>query len=147
MATAAAASEYASKLVKYRALGELADRTIDRTVVAASEDGVAQAVIAQMLDVSQAAVSKRLGKAAHLPEVDSPYDVALRCNAGEMTRADMVSTLIAWPYRPRPTGLDESMVDVAGSLDEVIRAHDRGFLTDQEYDAILRGVETQGTTT
>lgn len=143
MAPSTAAPDYASTIVKYRALSELADRTIDRTVSAASEDGLAQAQIAQMLDVSQAAVSKRLSKAERVPEHDSPYDVALRYRAGEMEQEEMFALLIGWEYKPRPGGLDEQMVDVAGSLDEVIRANDRGFLSDEEYDTILRGIQAR----
>ena len=138
------APDYAGTIVKYRALSELADRTIDRTVVDASEDGLAQGQIAQMLDVSQAAVSKRLSKAERLPEQDSPYDIALRYRAGEFDQAEMLRRLIGWDYKPRPEGLVEQMVDVAESLDEVIRANDRGFLTDEEYDTILHGIEARG---
>ena len=97
-----------------------------------------------MLDVSQAAVSKRLSKAERLPEQDSPYDIALRYRAGEFDQAEMLRRLIGWDYKPRPEGLVEQMVDVAESLDEVIRANDRGFLTDEEYDTVLRGIEARG---
>jgi hypothetical protein len=135
--------DFASEITRYRAVAELTERDMDRTVVAANQAGIPQGEIAKMLTVSQAAVSKRLGKAARLPTDDSPYDVALRRNAGKFSRDEMIERLINWDYLPRQTGFDEPMVDVPGSIDEVIRAHDSGFLSDEEYDTILKGIQAK----
>lgn len=129
-----------SVIVRSRARREIAERELQRAVRAARHAGATQADIAGRLAVSQAAISKRLAQAEPLDGDDSPYDVALRYAAGDLTREQLMSQLATFEYKPstQSPAYDEPFVDVPGSVDELIRALDEGYLSPEDYDEILR---------
>ena len=141
MTTTNVVQERLSEIVRSRARSEIADRELQRAVHAARTAGATQIEIAKQLAVSQAAISKRLAQAEPLDGDDSPYDVALRYAAGDVARDEMIAKLTAFEYQPatQSPAYDEPFVDVSGSLDELVRALDRGFLSEQDYDEILLG--------
>jgi len=90
------------------------------------------------LGVSQAAVSKMLVRARLAPEVagDTPWEVALRYAAGELSHEQMIETFTAWPWT-HDRFLDAESVwpeqYVRGSWQDVVRAADEGYISRQDY--------------
>lgn len=130
---------------------QLAELDELRALRIASSAGVTQVRLAAELKVSQPAVSgmlvKQLEVAALYPEGrhgSSPYEVAVRYEAGEITREELVAELGSWDYVPqdRSQGLDDDvLVYREGSFDEVERAADDGLIDDEAYDAIIEASE------
>lgn len=130
---------------------QLAELDALRSLRRASSLGVSQTRLAGVLKVSQPAVSGMLAKqvevAALYPEGrhgSSPYEVAERYAAGQITRDQLVAELGSWDYVPqdRARGLDDDvLVYRQGSFDEVERAADDGLIDDEAYDAIIEASE------
>jgi hypothetical protein len=70
----------------------------------------------------------------------SPYEIAERYSAGEITREQLVEELVRWEYRPaRATdGLDWMTGDSGEFSETVGRALDEGLIDDATYDEVLR---------
>lgn len=75
----------------------------------------------------------------------TPYEIAQRYDAGELTRKEVVDELGRWDYRPgSPSdGYDWSTHD-AGEFAEVERAHTDHLIEDTTYDEILVRYSEQG---
>lgn len=111
-----------------------------------------QVSLAVALKVSQAAVSKALSRAQAVPDPRpgfsgaSPYEIAQRYAAGELTRDQVIDELTRWPYDPSPTtdGWDSLIVDVPGTHTkaELVQALDDGLLEEDTYDAIGEATRT-----
>ncbi|QHC71663.1 hypothetical protein [Rathayibacter sp. VKM Ac-2801] len=100
--------------------------------------------LARLLRVAQTVVEGDLREAAAVPDVRSgfsggtPYEIAQRFAAGELTREQAVDELGRWRYRPgSPSdGFDWTTLD-PGGFEEVRRALSDGLLDDAMYDEIL----------
>ncbi|PQP16585.1 hypothetical protein [Rhodococcus opacus] len=114
------------------------------------EGGVTQTRLAQVIGVSQPAISQMLQRArVEAPDVrpgthgGTAYEVAARCAAGEIDRAMMRAELIGWEYdKPLASSGYPDVDDVrphaeCGFNHQVGRALTHGFLTDEDYDPIL----------
>jgi len=72
------------------------------------------------------------------PEVasDSPWEVALRYAAGELSHDQMIEVFTAWPWT-HDHFLDDASVwpeqYVRGSWQDLVRAADEGLLTGEDY--------------
>lgn len=103
-----------------------------------------QNALALELHISQPAVSKALEAAAAVDSVlpgfsgASPYEVAQRYAAGELSREQLVDELARWPYRPVDPGdgVDWNSY-VPSDFADVTRALSHGLIDDETYCAIL----------
>lgn len=118
-----------------------------------SKVNMSQRELAQVLRVSQPTLNKSLSRAAGVPEPRrgfsgaSPYEIAQRYAAEELSREEVIDELSRWEYAPDagPTdGYDSLLVDSPGSLDEVVQAFDDGLLEDEVYTTIIRNVAAAG---
>ncbi len=128
----------ADPLTAARAAKELAELRLLREALRAWEAGRAQVAIAEALGVSQAAVSKMLVRARLASEVvgDTPWEVALRYAAGELSNQQMIETLTAWPWtHDHFLDADSAWPEqyVRGSWQDVVRAADEGYLSREDY--------------
>jgi hypothetical protein len=77
---------------------------------------------------------------------DSPYEIARRCAAGEITRDEMIRALGRWPYVPMERMTD--LADDVGVLDEgtfpatVGDALRDGLISAEDYDTVLAAVSS-----
>lgn len=114
------------------------------------ERGFTQMRLAKIVGVSQPTISDMLRRA----RIDGPdlregthggtaYEIAARYAAGEIPRAAMMRELTGWEYErgaePNPfEWVDDGNPAVEGSFTmQVGRALRDGFLTDEDYDALL----------
>ncbi|RVW04423.1 hypothetical protein [Rhodococcus spongiicola] len=118
-----------------------------------SEAGVPQTVLAARVGVSQPAISDMLRRARlNAPDVrpgthgGTPYEIAARYAAGELDRETMIRELVEWEYEPPPEPNPLADIDTykpprrGGFNNQVGRAFDDKFLTDEEYNAVLDGL-------
>jgi hypothetical protein len=129
-------------LLVANAAAELAELRRLRAVAEAADAGRTQRDIAARLDISQPAVYKMLVRARHTRGLreQTPWEIVLRYAAGEITRAAALDALAGWPWRPdRVLDPDEPEPEqfVAGDWHELDRAVRSGYLTDDDYDAVL----------
>ncbi len=128
----------ADPLTAARAAKELAEVRLLREALRACEAGRSQVAIADVLGVSQAAVSKMLVRARLAPEVagDTPWEVVLRYAAGELSHEEMIEVLTAWPWT-HDRFLDAGSVwperYVRGSWQDLVRSVDDGYLSGEDY--------------
>lgn len=114
-------------------------------------EGVTQVQLAREIGISQPSVNSALKSAAAVLDVRpgfsgaTPYEIAQRFDAGELTREQVVDELGRWDYRPgSPSdGYDWSTYD-AGEFAEVERAHTEHLIDDGTYDEILVRYSEQG---
>lgn len=130
-------------LLAANAEGELAELHYLRAVAAAAEQGRTQREIAATLGISQSAVYKILVKARHTPALfeQSPWEVALRYAAGEITRDTMLDTFGTWPWTTdRVLDADEPEPEqfVRGNWGELSRAVRRGYLSREDYEVVFK---------
>ena len=125
-------------------------QTVDRLTylrtLRALADMMTQRDLADELRMTQPAVSQALKSAARIDDVrpgfsgGSPYEIAQRYAAGELTRAKAVDELTRWSYDPTPVsdGYDALIVDEPGTHaeDELVRALDDGLIDETIYDQI-----------
>jgi transcriptional regulator with XRE-family HTH domain len=122
-----------------------------RDLTEATALGASQTEIARELRVTQPAISKALRGAATTPPVlegfhgGSPYEIAERYAAGELTREQVVDELARWPYTPADPGdgVDWMTYD-PGTFDDVVRARRDGLLDTETYDAVLESQDELG---
>ncbi|MEE2061600.1 helix-turn-helix transcriptional regulator [Rhodococcus artemisiae] len=117
------------------------------------ERGFTQMRLAKIVGVSQPTISDMLRRA----RIDAPdlrrgthggtaYEIAARYAAGEITRAAMMRELTDWEYeRPAEANpfewADDGNPATEGSFTmQVGRALRDGFLTDEDYDALLEAL-------
>lgn len=129
-------------LATARAAKELAEIRLLRVVVREHDNGRSQVAIADALGVSQAAISKMLVRARLTPEVqdETPWEVALRYAAGELTREQMLDAFAAWPWTFSTfLDLDQAWPEqfVRGSWEDVGRAVRAGYLSEQDYEVVF----------
>ena len=94
--------------------------------------------------MTQPSISSALRSAARVaePREDSsgasPYEIAQRYSAGEMTREQTIDELSRWQYVPAPRtdGYDWLTDDPDGTWDEVRRALSDGLLDAEMYTAV-----------
>lgn len=113
--------------------------------------GTTQTQLASRIGISQPSVNSALKSAAAVPDVRpgfsgaTPYEIAQRFDAGELTREQTIDELGRWAYRPgSPSdGYDWSTIDL-GEFAEVERAHTEHLLDDATYEEILVRYSEQG---
>ena len=111
-------------------------------------ESMTQTELAKRLGIAQPSISSALQTAVKVADVRpgfsgaSPYEIAQRYAAGELSGEQVVDELVRWEYVPRPqsdgydwltTGSD------VGTWVEVEKALRDGLLDDATYDAILEG--------
>lgn len=140
--------EILSKLRHHRLLMEVEALDYKRTLKAALAEKIPQKVIASTLGVSQPAVAKALKSAATVPDVlegrnaATPYELCQRYAAGLITREEMISELVGWPYPPMPDP-DEfgGYQDYPeGTFDDVVLAENTGLINADDYAEIFAGL-------
>lgn len=112
--------------------------------LAVAAHGAAQRQLADVLGISQAAVSKTLRSARAVPPVREgfsgagPYEIAQRYAAGELTREQVVDELVRWQYEPMPRtdGWDDLLVIEPGTFEDVAQARRHGLIEDSVYDEV-----------
>lgn len=124
------------------AASELAERRRLRAVAAAAAAGRTQRDIAATLDMSQSAVYKMLVRARRIRGLheQTPWEIVLRYAAGEISHVSVLDALSGWPWTPDrvlDAGASEPEQFVAGDWHDLERAVRFGYLTDDDYDAIL----------
>lgn len=124
------------------AAAELAELRRLRAVARAAEAGRTQRDIAATLDMSQPAIYKMLVRARHTRGLheQTPWEIVLCYAAGETDRAAAIEALAAWPWTPdRVLDPDnpEPQEFIAGDWHDLDRAVRFGYLTDDDYDAVL----------
>jgi hypothetical protein len=120
-----------------------------RALAEASALGVTQSTLASELRVTQPTISSALKTARTTPQLlegfhgATPYEVAQRYAAGDLTRAQLVDELTRWPYAAMPStdGRDDLLDVPAGTADDVRRALSDGLIDAVTYDEILDAVE------
>jgi hypothetical protein len=137
-----------ANVARARAEATVADLKTRRAVYeAVHTQGATQMAVASVLGVSQPTVHRWLQEAAQQPVEgpqalgETPYEVAQRYAAGDITHAQMIDALIAWPY-PRDPSLDGDYWEKTyaggspeGSFGETVgRAFDDGLITGEDYD-------------
>lgn len=127
-----------------RLVEDLASRDVLRAVRSAADLGALQREIAAALRVSQPAVVKMLQRQpADAPSIPAghsgatPYEVAERYAAGQVSREQMRAELGAWHYAPRQApDIDEAGVPDLTTVDALDEALRRGLIDEDDYDAI-----------
>ena len=120
------------------------------STVAEIGGAVPQTQIADVLHTTQSNVSRwaARGREQQLPEgqlARSPYEVAQRYAAGEITREQMLRALIKWEYVPELPAEKNDWYGgpefPRGSFEETTaRAYRDGLLPGEDYDAILNAL-------
>lgn len=114
-------------------------------------EGTTQSQLARDIGISQPSVNSALKSAAAVPDVRpgfsgaTPYEIAQRYDAGELTREQVIDELGRWPYRPgSPSdGYDWTTLD-PGEFEEVRRALSEHLIDADTYDEILDRYCEQG---
>jgi hypothetical protein len=103
-----------------------------------------QGDIAAAIRVKQPAISSALKTAAGVPDVEpgfsggTPYEIAQRFDAGEISRDQLVDELARWNYSPdEPDDGQDWTTGRNSSFDGVTRAHRDDLIDDDTYEAIL----------
>jgi DNA-binding transcriptional regulator YdaS (Cro superfamily) len=137
-----------ANVARAHAEATVADLKTRRAVYeAVNAQGATQMAVASVLGVSQPTVHRWLQEAAQQPVEgpqalgETPYEIAQRYAAGDITHEQMIDALVAWPYQ-RDTSLDGDYWDktsAGGSLEgtfgeTVGRAFDDGLITGEDYD-------------
>ncbi|AZZ56388.1 helix-turn-helix domain-containing protein [Rathayibacter iranicus] len=110
-----------------------------------------QRQLARVIGISQPSVSSALKSAASVLDVRpgfsgaTPYEIAQRFDAGELTREQTIDELGRWSYRPGlpSDGYDWSTAD-AGEFEDVERAHTDHLIDGAMYEEILIRHSEQG---
>lgn len=113
--------------------------------------GTTQTQLARQIGISQPSVYSALKSAAAVPDVRpgfsgaTPYEIARRYDAGELTRKQVIDELGRWSYRPgSPSdGYDWTTLD-PGEFEEVGRAVTEHLIDAAAYDEILDRYSEQG---
>ncbi|WP_230402285.1 helix-turn-helix domain-containing protein [Sanguibacter suaedae] len=121
-----------------------------RGLRAVTHSGLAtQSAIARELGISQSAVSQNLQEEAKLAPVregfhgSDPQEIIMRFAAGDLSREQVVDELSRWPYLPSDGlegPMDDLLVTVRGSFDDVEDAVVSGALPRHVYDEVLTRV-------
>jgi hypothetical protein len=137
-----------ANVARARAQATVANLRTRRAVYeAVTTQGATQMAVASVLGVSQPTVHRWVQEAAQQPADgpqalgETPYEIAQRYAAGDITHEQMIDALIAWPYQ-RDTSLDGDYWDktyAGGSLqgtfgETVGRAFEDGLITGEDYD-------------
>lgn len=144
MSTTVPHHEVVDRARRSRLRAHLAQLDYLRDLSEATGLGVSQTQIARQLRVTQPAISKSLKTAAATPPVPagfhggSPYEIAERYAAGEISREVLVDELARWPYSDGDSGDGVDWVTYdPGTFEDVTRARSDGLLDTATYDAVL----------
>ncbi|MFJ6419187.1 MarR family transcriptional regulator [Paeniglutamicibacter sp. NPDC091659] len=110
-----------------------------------------QVEIAKRLGISQPAVSKVLKSAAKVADPvagfsgATPFEIAQRFAAGELTRAEVLDELGRWDYAPldETDGYDSLLVNGPGTTNDIARARRANLIDWELYEEILGRVEAR----
>lgn len=137
-----------ANVARARAEATVADLKTRRAVYeAVNAQGATQMAVASVLGVSQPTVHRWLQEAAQQPVEgpqalgESPYEIAQRYAAGDISGEEMIDALVAWPYERDPS-LDGDCWEktsaggsLEGSFGETVgRAFDDGLISGEDYD-------------
>lgn len=141
-----ASEKFAENLRKVAAKENLVEIERIRAVAAASQSGMSQREIADLLDTSQPdihRVLRRVNSGSGIPEV-SPNEVVMRATVGEISRKAMLDALRNMDYsigQSDPTGGDGYL---AGTWDQVKRLVGKHFVTESEYERLRLALRERG---
>jgi transcriptional regulator with XRE-family HTH domain len=115
-----------------------------RGLAEATALGVTQSEIARELRLTQPTISSSLKTARVTPQVRegfhgaSPYEIAERYAAGEITRDQLVDELTRWSYAPSASGdgVDWLTYEAGEWNEQVVPALDEGLIDDATYTEI-----------
>ncbi|WP_431837824.1 hypothetical protein [Cellulomonas sp. Y8] len=138
--------EVVARARRARAREHLGNLDYLRGLLEAKALGLTQVELARQFGLTQPTISSSLRTARAVPPVPagfsggSPYEIAERFAADEITRERLVEELSRWEYRPaQPTdGLDWMTGDSGEFSETVGRALDEGLIDDETYDEVLR---------
>ncbi|MFT4187350.1 MAG: hypothetical protein QM621_02055 [Aeromicrobium sp.] len=137
---------------KARYRREVADLDYRRNMVRLKADGLTQNAIAAMVGVAQPTVQKLLARASTVTMPTEgfsgadPYEICERYAADLIDREQLVDELTRWEYAAvgcTADGLDDLVMDVPGSVDDLDRALRRGLIDDELYDEIADRIEAR----
>lgn len=144
---AAALLELAHEARRARARREVGGIDYARAVRRAlREPHVSQVQLAQLLHVSQPAISELSRREVPEPLAGfsgaTPYEIAQRYAAGDIDREQLVEELIRFPYLPMPQtdGYDSLLVIPAGTVQDIVRAAEDGLLDDALYEQLVESI-------
>ncbi|GEA84831.1 helix-turn-helix domain-containing protein [Cellulomonas gelida] len=111
-----------------------------------------QTDLARQLGIAQPSVSQALQRAETVPDVRpgfsgaTPYEIAQRYSAGELTRDQLVDELARWEYRPSASGdgYDWSTYEPGEWQETVVRALRDGLIDGEAYELALQKWESAG---
>lgn len=139
----------ARKAQHLRNIGELDYR---RSVVRLRQRGYTQQEIADLVRVSQPNVQKLLQRAESVPMPPDgfsgadPYEICERYAAGQIDHSQLINELTRWDYREAGRTkdlLDDLVVPVPGSTDDLQRALRRGLIEEDTFYEVLDQVEAR----
>jgi large subunit ribosomal protein L9 len=138
-----------ARLRQLAALAELLELDQRRTISAAAAAGHNQQTIAKEANLSQPTVSRLIARFHRHPELldETPRELLLRREAGEISTREMLSRLSKWPWtfghvdETAPEGAESW---VPGSWDDLI-GWNQGLLRDGEYDDLRERVKARMT--
>lgn len=131
---------------------EVANLDYRRNIVLMRNDGLTQKAIAEMIGVTQPTVQKILARAATVSMPTEgfagadPYEICERFAAGLIGREQLLDELTRWDYVPRDRTsgvLDDLIIEVPGSLDDLERALRRELIDDDLFDEVADRIEAR----
>jgi hypothetical protein len=141
----AAETRKARKLRARRAIIEI---DYQRELVRLSKLRITQHHLSESLVISQPTLSSTLKTAKTVPPIKpgfsgaTPYEIAQRYAAGELTKTQLIDELTRWEYPDSMVtdGYDSLLIDVPGSFDDVERALQDKLIDGETYDEILEAL-------
>jgi hypothetical protein len=123
-------------------------RAIRNLSVALPGSSFRQADIAQIIGISQPALSKALNGAQSVPEPAdgfsgaSPYEILLRFDAGLLSREQLIDELSRWNYPPYESADPDGdyIPSNAGTEADITRALDEGIVDEELYMEIVDAI-------
>lgn len=139
------------ELRRLRSRRDIAELDYLRALRPAAPTGVSRA-LARALGTAEPALGTELERASQVDDVRpgfsgaSPYEIAERFNAGEMTREQLVDELSRWPYVEGRLADDVDWTTaVPGEWNVTVgRALDDGLIDVEIYDLVLNRLESEG---
>lgn len=133
--------------MRARAQRELADLELRRSIVRLGDAGMSQRRIAELVDISQPEVSRRLRRRELVAMEVTPREVILRRQAGLIgTRAMMneLSRMTMTTTPPSPAAAYDGSASTRGTAKQLTRSFQEGMLTKAEYEKLRKSIHLAG---
>lgn len=135
---------------KLRQRAQIAHLDYTRAAVEAVEH-VTPTELSRGLGLAQPSVRELVNRGRNLEKVRpgfsgaSPYEIAQRYDAEEITREELVDQLGRWDYASgsQTDGYDTLLVTEPGTFAEVTKAFNEGLIDGETYDAIIDRAEAR----